>query len=107
MWTPDERTLQHANVTRLQRRLGCSDYGELVRRSSEDPEWFWPAVVDDLGLEFFQRWDVVRDVSRGPEWATWFRGGRVNVAWNCVHRWAERRPAATAAVGLGEDGSRR
>ena len=107
VWTPDERTLAHANVTRLQRRLGCSDYRELVRRSAEDPEWFWPAVIDDLGLEFFQRWDVVRDVSRGAEWTTWFRGGKLNVAWNCVHRWAERRPAAIAAVGLGEDGARR
>ncbi|HET7045390.1 MAG TPA: AMP-binding protein, partial [Gaiellaceae bacterium] len=47
------------------------------------------------------------DLSRGPEWATWFVGGKLNVAWNCVHRWAERRPEAVAAVGLGEDGSRR
>src|SRR5205814_9061973 len=44
---------------------------------------------------------------RGPEWTTWFVGGRVSIARNCVHRWAARRPAAVAAVGLGEDGSRR
>ncbi len=47
------------------------------------------------------------DLSRGPEWATWFVGGKVNIAWNCVHRWAERRPDAIASIGLGEDGSRR
>ena len=33
-------------------------------------------------------------------------GGKLNVARNCVHRWAERRPEGVAAVGLGEDGSR-
>jgi acetyl-CoA synthetase len=31
----------------------------------------------------------------------------VSIARNCVHRWAERTPDAVAAVGLGEDGSRR
>jgi acetyl-CoA synthetase len=107
VWTPDERTLAHANVTRLQRRLGISDYRELVRRAADDPEWFWPEVIDDLGLEFFQRWDTVVDVSRSPEWATWFLGGKLNIAWNCVHRWAERSPEGLAAVGLDEDGVRR
>jgi acetyl-CoA synthetase len=49
----------------------------------------------------------VVDLSRGPEWATWFVGGRVSIAHNCVHRWAAVRPDAVAAVGLGEDGARR
>jgi len=105
-WTPDEETLAHANVTRLMRRLRVSDYRELVHRSAEDPEWFWPAAVDDLGLEFFRPWEQLVDQAAGPEWATWFVGGRLNIAWNCVHRWAERRPGAIAAVGLGEDGAR-
>ena len=29
------------------------------------------------------------DLSRGPEWATWFTGGRTNVAWLAVQRWAD------------------
>jgi acetyl-CoA synthetase len=107
VWRPDERTVEHANVTRLQRRAGAADYEALVRRSWEDPEWFWPLVVDDLGLEFAQPWERVVDRSRGPEWTTWFVGGRVSIAHNCVHRWAKRRPDAVAAVGLGEDGGRR
>ena len=107
MWRPDEATVEHANVTRLLRRAGAPDYQALVRRSWEDPDWFWPLVIADLGLEFSRPWDRVLDTSRGPEWATWFTGGRVSIAHNCVHRWATRRPDATAAVGLGEDGARR
>src|SRR5215218_2777529 len=107
VWRPDEETLDRANVVRLMRRHGIDDYWELVRRSQDDPEWFWPAAIEDMGLEFSQPWDRVVDLSRGPEWATWFVGGRVNIAWNCVHRWAERRPDAIASVGLGEDGTRR
>jgi acetyl-CoA synthetase len=107
VWTPSERVLERANVVRLMRRHGFDDYWELVRRSQQDPDWFWPAGIEDMGLEFFRRWDRVVDLSRGPEWATWFVGATINVAWNCVHRWGERTPDAVAAVFAGEDGERR
>src|SRR5919197_6450767 len=92
---------------RLARRLGLGDYASLVRFSAEEPERFWPAAIEDMGLEFSRPWEAVLDESRGPEWATWFVGGKVNVAWNCVHRWAERTPDATGAVFAGEDDDRR
>ncbi len=107
VWRPDEATVEHANATRLVRRAGVAGYRELVQRSVEDPDWFWPLAIDDMGLEFSEPWTAVFDDSRGPEWTTWFVGARLNIADNCVHRWATRRPDAIAAVGLGEDGSRR
>ncbi len=108
VWTPSDRTVERANVTRLQRLAGVGDYWQLVKRSQEDPEWFWPLVVEDLGLEFMRRWDRVVDTTRGPEWATWFIGGKLNVASNCVHRWADSpRRDDVGAVFAGEDGARR
>jgi acetyl-CoA synthetase len=107
VWAPDDAAIERANATRLVRRAGTADYAELVRRSYEEPDWFWPLCVEDLGIEFSRPWDRVCDGSRGPAWTQWFVGGKVNIARNCVHRWAERRPDAVAAVGLGEDGSRR
>jgi acetyl-CoA synthetase len=107
LWEPTREVLERANVVRLMRRHGIEDYWELQRRSQEEPGWFWPAAIEDMGLEFSRVWDEVVDLSRGPEWATWFVGGRVNIAWNCVHRWAERRPEAIGAVFAGEDGERR
>src|SRR5881397_2350979 len=93
---------------RLARRLGFDDYWELVRFSAEEPERFWPEAIADMGLEFSRPWDEVCDLSRGPEWATWFVGGKLNLAWNCVHRWAHgERADAPAAVWQGEDGARR
>jgi acetyl-CoA synthetase len=107
VWAPDAATLERANVVRLMRRHGIDNYGELLRRSIEEPEWFWPAAIEDVGVEFFEPWQRVVDTTRGPEWATWFVGGKLNIAWNCVHRWAERRPDEPAAVFRGEDGARR
>src|SRR5437773_7118771 len=89
------------------RTHGIAGYRELVERSIADPEWFWPAAIEDMGIEFFEPWERVSDLSRGPEWATWFVGGKLNVAWNCVHRWAQG-PRADAPAGIweGEDGER-
>jgi acetyl-CoA synthetase len=103
VWKPSPEQIERANLTRLQRALGAADYHELHRISVEDPDRFWPAVVDDLGIEFSQPWESVVDTSRGPAWATWFNGGRVNISRVCLHRWASEDEAF---VGLYEDGGR-
>ncbi len=107
MWTPSADEVESANLTRLARRLGVERYGELHRLSVEEPERFWPAVIEDLGLEFSEPWERVVDTSRGNEWATWFVGGKLNLAWNCVHKWAAGELAEQeAAIWQGEDGTR-
>ena len=108
IWRPSDEVRERSNALRLARRLGFEDYWDLVRFSAEDPDAFWPVVVDDLGLEFSRPWDAVLDESRGPEWATCFVGGRLNLAWNCVLRWARSdRADGEAAVWQSEDGERR
>ena len=104
VWSPSEDYVERANVTRFMRAHGISSYQELVSRSQQDVEWFWDAVVKDLGIEFYEPYERVLDVSRGAPWATWFTGGKLNLAHNCVDRWAERDPTRTAIVWEGEDG---
>jgi acetyl-CoA synthetase len=104
VWEPTAEQVEQANVTRLARRLGCGDYHELHRLSIDDPERFWTAVVEDLGIEFSTPWERVLDDSRGDAWCRWFVGGRLNLAWGCVHKW--RDLPGEAAVFRGEDGKR-
>src|ERR1700730_3854118 len=107
IWTPTAEDVESANMTRLARRLGVEGYADLHRISVEEPERFWPAVIDDLGLVFSEPWEEVVDTSRGSEWATWFTGGKLNLAWNSVHRWAAGELAEqAAAIWQGEDGNR-
>jgi acetyl-CoA synthetase len=103
IWAPPPGFVEQANVTRLARRLGADGFHELHTISVEEPERFWAAVVEDLGIEFSRPWDAVLDTSRGPEWTTWFVGGRLNLARVCLHRWASDDEAL---VGLYEDGTR-
>src|SRR5581483_4005121 len=104
VWQPSEDLVARANVTRLQRRLGAGSYAELHTISIEEPERFWPAVIEDLGLEFSEPWHTVCDTSRGIEWAQWFVGGKLNLARLCLHRFASSQEEAY--VGLYEDGTR-
>jgi acetyl-CoA synthetase len=104
VWRPSSEYLERANVMRFMRAHGIATYDDLVARSVADIEWFWDAVVQDLGLEFFEPYANVLDTSKGIEWATWFGGGSVNLAHNCVDRWAERTPHAAAVIWEGEEG---
>jgi acetyl-CoA synthetase len=105
-WRPSAEQLESANVTRLARALGCAGYEELHRVSLEEPDRFWRAVREDLGVPLARDWDRVLDDSRGKEWTTWFTGARLNLATACVHRWAAERPGEEAAVWQAEDGER-
>ncbi len=107
VWSPSDDYVERANVTRFMRAHGIGSYEELIERSTADVAWFWDAVVADLGIEFTEPYTQVVDTSRGIPWATWFGGGRVNLAHNCVDRWADRTPGKVAVMWEGEDGATR
>ena len=67
-------------------RHDIESFADLRARSIAEPEWFWAAVVDDLGIDFHEPYERVVDASDGPAWARWFVGGRLNVADTCVDR---------------------
>lgn len=103
-WEPSPEYVERANVTRLMRAHGIGSIKELRRRSIEDVEWYWDAVVADLGIPFSRPYSRVLDASAGIEWARWFVDGEVNVSVACVDRWAAESPEATALVCEAEDG---
>jgi acetyl-CoA synthetase len=106
IWTPDAATVERANVTRLMRRHGIEDHRELLARSRREPEWFWDAVVADLGIRFQRPYVRVCDLSDGAPWARWFTGGAINLTDNCVDRHAAAEAASRIAViAEREDGS--
>ncbi|HVG26047.1 MAG TPA: acetate--CoA ligase [Acidobacteriaceae bacterium] len=66
-------------------RIGsAAGYEALYKRSVEDPEGFWAEAAAEL--DWFQRWNSVIS-GEGPD-TTWFAGGRLNLAHNCVDRHA-------------------
>ena len=72
-------------------RLGFDDREAFLRFSVDEPERFWHELMSEMDVQWFEPYRQVMDVSRGPEWAQWFVGGRLNIAHNCLDRWADIR----------------
>ena len=95
------------NVGRFMATYRIASFPDLVRRSIDEPEWFWAAVVEFLGLTFSTPYSEVLDTTEGIPWATWFTGGRLNVAHDCCDKWAAADPDGVAVRWEGEDGETR
>jgi len=81
---------------------------ELHRRSIDEPEWFWNAVIADLGIEFSTPYDKVMDTSSGLPWTRWCVGGVMNIVHNCLDkRMGTPDQARPALKWSAEDGERR
>jgi acetyl-CoA synthetase len=87
---------------------GIGELPELQRRSIDDPEWFWNAVLSDLRLEFFKPYEKVIDTSAGLPWTRWCVGGELNIVVNCIDRWIgtprEQAPAIRWSTEEGASG---
>jgi acetyl-CoA synthetase len=104
-WRPTPEYVEHANVTRFMRKHGIASIDDFRRRSIEESEWFWDAVVEDMGVEFTTPYERVLDSSGGIAWSKWFTGGHVNLTYNCVDRHAlGDRAERLAIVSESEDG---
>ncbi|HVN76472.1 MAG TPA: AMP-binding protein, partial [Thermoanaerobaculaceae bacterium] len=86
IWLPRSDDLERSHVARLMRRHGIASADELRARAARDPEWFYPAIVEDLGIEWFRRWDRLADRTRGLPWTEWFAGGELNIVHNALDR---------------------
>lgn len=106
-WRPSETHLRDARVARLMRRLGVEGIDALRARSVSEPEWFWSAVADDLGIAFDPPPRAIVDAVEGPAWARWFDGGGINVSAVCLDRWADTPGADDRVALVGEDESGR
>jgi acetyl-CoA synthetase len=89
IWEPTREFVESTNVWRFLRRLEFEDREDFLRFSREEPESFWDEMMREMRVEWFTPYREVLDLSEGPEWARWFLGGRLNIAHNCLDRWAD------------------
>lgn len=82
-WTPDDRTVESANLTKIMEAMGFGSYEALHRWSVENPADFWGMVISELGLVFDREPTSIRgsdDVTR-PEWLP---GASYNIVRSCL-----------------------
>ncbi|MGE0386544.1 MAG: AMP-binding protein [Gammaproteobacteria bacterium] len=102
-WVPPPERAHRYRISAFMREIGCDDLRALYERAAQDPEWFYPAVLDFLGAGWMQPWERVLDLRDGQSHPHWFVGARTNVAWLASGRW--RDTPGTALAWEGDDGS--
>jgi acetyl-CoA synthetase len=109
IWEPSSDFIRQTNVWRFMQRLGFQDLSAFLQFSREEPERFWDEMMREMRVEWFEPYRQTLDVSRGPEWAQWFVGGKLNIAHNCLDRWADSAGATSrpACIWEGESGETR
>src|SRR2546429_7178436 len=108
IWRPTPDYVERSRIARFMRSQRIGSLEELQRRSVEDPEWYWDAVVRDLGVRWTRPYTRVLDASRGIQWPRWFPGGLLNFADNCVDKNLDAgRGDKPAIIGEGDDGQGR
>ena len=86
IWEPRPDDLEYSNVARLMRRHGIPSTERLRERAAREPEWFYPAIIEDLGVEFFEPYERLMDASKGLPFTDWFLEGRLNIVHNVLDR---------------------
>lgn len=60
------------------------EYESLYKESINTPEKFWSKQAEEL--IWFKKWDKVMEYDFNKAQVSWFKGGRLNVSYNCLDR---------------------
>jgi acetyl-CoA synthetase len=99
VFPPTEEMKKVAHISSMEQ------YGEMYKRSVEDPEGFW-AEVAEKNITWFKKWDKVLEYDFHKPKIEWFIGGKLNATYNCIDRHLDtKRRNKAAIIWEGDDGS--
>ena len=87
-----------AKHSHLNRQL----YEELYQQSINTPEEFWAEQAGEL-LYWHEPWKSVYSGDFNKAETNWFKGAKLNVAFNCIDRHLERKGEQTAIIWEGDE----
>ncbi len=87
-----------------QANINAEQYAADYKRSVEDPESYWAEQATNY-LHWFKQWDKVLDwdFMQDNLHIEWFKGGKLNVSWNCLDRHIHTRGDQTAILWEGDN----
>ncbi len=84
---------------------GIDNLDALAEMSTNDPEWYWRAVCDELGIVWNKPFERVLDSTDGVAWPRWFVSGRMNYVTSALDRHVEAHGDGLALSWEGDDGN--
>ncbi|MDA1475139.1 AMP-binding protein [Bacillus changyiensis] len=106
VWQPDSKFIQSTRLFQWMKSLGFSEYTDFLKATTDDIAWFWEEAEKALDISWYKRYNETLNIDRGIKWPRWFTGGRLNVVYNAVEKWAHHQETAkqTAIIWESEAG---
>ena len=98
LYTPDNEKRINSNISHFMIKHEITDYSHLLQKSTQNIEWYWNAVNEDLDLEWYKEYDQLFDSSSGIPWTKWFINGKCNIIANVIDRHAKNQPNKIAYI---------
>src|SRR5205823_1793362 len=105
VWSPTSEQMQSSRLWRFMRTHECATYPQLCERAARDPDWFWDALIKELGIVWSAPYHAVMDTSSGLPFTRWFPGGLLNAYDSAVLRHRRSDPDSVARIGETEAGT--
>jgi acetyl-CoA synthetase len=93
-----------ADAVRQRAHLNNDDYLRLYKQSVEQPETFWAEQAKRF-LDWSRPWDSVQQGDLLSGEGSWFKGGQLNVSYNCIDRHLAQRSEQIALIWEGDNPS--
>ncbi len=88
VWNPSSDYIKNTRLYRFMQRFGHENYDDFFQESIQDIGRFWGEVDLELNLQWFEPYQSVLNLENGNKYPKWFEGGKMNVAYNAVDRYA-------------------
>ncbi len=83
--------------------IDMATYQKMYKQSVEDPQAFWAEQAEKF-VSWYKKWDQVLDWNFDQGFIEWFKGGKLNISYNCLDRHVEAgQGGQTALIWEGND----
>src|SRR3984893_2895409 len=98
-WSPTREQAQTSRLWRFMQQHDVASYPQLCERAARDPDWFWDALVKELGIVWSAPYQAVMDTTAGVPFTRGCPGGLLNAYASAVVRHRRSDPERVALIG--------
>ena len=82
-WEPSKETIAQSNIFKMMQRHGFNNYDDFWKWSVSNKETFWEETIQNLGIQFTEKYTSIVDISEGVENAKWLKYSKLNIVDSC------------------------
>ena len=82
--------------------IDAATYLKEYARSIEDPEGFWAEKANEF-IDWISPWKEISNANLVEGRVEWFKGGKLNVSYNCIDRHLPKRASQVALICEGDE----